>query len=95
MPHQDAQGRWISDDGLQYWDGTAWRPTWQPPPKRGGVSALPAVLIGCGFALVVVIVLAIGGVVLVNSGPFRQGFCNSWANNPQDAQTPCPLAPSR
>ena len=25
MPRQDAQGRWISDDGLQYWDGTAWR----------------------------------------------------------------------
>jgi hypothetical protein len=55
----------------------------------------PAVLIGCGFALVVVIVLVIGGVVLVNSGPFRQAFCNSWNNNPQDSQTPCPLQPSQ
>ena len=95
MPHQDAQGRWISDDGLQYWDGTAWRPVWQQPPARSGVSALPAVLIGCGFALVVVIVLVIGGVILVNSTTFRQSFCNTWNNNPQDSQTPCPLAPSQ
>jgi hypothetical protein len=95
MPHQDAQGRWISDDGLQYWDGTAWRPVWQTQPARGGVSALPAVLIGCGFALVVVIVLAIGGVILVNSSTFRQSFCNSWNSNPRDSQTPCPLAPSQ
>lgn len=26
MPSQDAQGRWISDDGRSYWDGAAWRP---------------------------------------------------------------------
>ena len=95
MPHQDAQGRWISDDGLQYWDGAAWRPMWQQPQARSAVSALPAVLIGCGFALVVVIVLVIGGVILVNSSTFRQSFCNSWNNNPQDSQTPCPLAPSQ
>ena len=94
MPRQDAQGRWISDDGSQYWDGAAWRPTGAPPARRG-VSALPAVLIGCGFALVVVIVLVIGGIVLVNSSTFRQSFCNSWNNNSQDAQTPCPLAPSQ
>lgn len=93
MPRQDPQGRWISDDGLQYWDGVAWRPIGQPP-ARGGVSALPAVLIGCGFALVVVIVLIVGGVVLVNSSTFRQSFCNSWQNNPQDSQTPCPLSTS-
>lgn len=95
MPHQDAQGRWISDDGLQYWDGTAWRPMWQPPQARSGISALPAVLIGCGFALVVVIVLAIGAVILFNSTTFRESFCNSWNNNAQDSQTPCPLAPSQ
>jgi hypothetical protein len=94
MPRQDAQGRWISDDGLQYWDGAAWRPTGQAPPRRG-ISAMPAVLIGCGFALLVVIVLAIGGVLLFNSNTFRTDFCQSWNNNPQDAQTPCPLAPSQ
>jgi hypothetical protein len=94
MPRQDAQGRWISDDGLQYWDGAAWRPIWQQQPARRGVSALPAVLIGCGFALIVVIVLTIGGVVIFNSSMFRQSFCNSWQNNPQDAQTPCPLSTS-
>jgi hypothetical protein len=94
MPRQDAQGRWISDDGLQYWDGAAWRPIWQQQPARRGISALPAVLLGCGFALIVVIVLTIGGVVIFNSSTFRQSFCNSWQNNPQDAQTPCPLSTS-
>ena len=92
MPRQDAQGRWISDDGLQYWDGTAWRPIGGAPQRRG-ISALPAVLIGCGFALVVVIILVIGGVVLFNSQDFRQSFCNGWNNNPQQ-QTPCPLQSS-
>ena len=96
MPHQDAQGRWISDDGLQYWDGAAWRPInlYAQPPARTGVSALPAVLIGCGFALIVVIVLGIGGVIIFNSSTFRQSFCNSWQNNPQDTNTPCPLSTS-
>jgi hypothetical protein len=94
MPRQHPNGTWISDDGTQYWDGATWRPIGQPPARRG-VSALPAVLIGCGFALVVVIVLVIGGVVLVNSSTFRQSFCNSWNNNPQDSQTPCPLQPSQ
>jgi len=94
MPRQDANGTWISDDGLQYWDGSVWRPIGQPAAGRG-VSALPAVLIGCGFALVVVIVLVIGGVILVNSTTFRQSICNSWNNNPQDSQTPCPLQPSQ
>lgn len=92
MPRQDQYGRWISDDGLQYWDGTAWRPTGQV--RATGVSALPAVLIGCGFALIIVIVLGIGGVVIFNSSTFRQSFCNSWANNPQDTNTPCPLSTS-
>lgn len=93
MPHQDAQGRWISDDGLQYWDGTTWRPATAQPAGAGRSSALPAILIGCGFALIVVIVLAVGGVLLFNTSTFRQDFCQSWNNNPRDAATPCPLAP--
>ena len=91
MPHQDAHGRWISDDGHLYWDGNAWRPVTAQPPARGRGMALPAILIGCGFALVVVIVLGIGGIVLVNSSEFRQGFCESWNNNQNSAATPCPL----
>ena len=95
MPRQDANGTWISDDGLQYWDGTAWRPIGRPPAQaRAGVSALPAVLVGCGFALVVVIVLVIGGILVFNGSTFRQSFCNSWQNNPQDSATPCPLQSS-
>ena len=94
MPHQDAQGRWISDDGLQYWDGSVWRPLGtQAAPRRRGI-ALPAVLIGCGFGLVVILVLVIGGIILVNNSSFQQTFCNSWQNNPQDASTPCPFHPS-
>ena len=92
MPRQDAQGRWISDDGMQYWDGAAWRPL-GVQAARGGRSALPAVLIGCGFALVVVLVLTIGAFVLAfNSADFQRSFCNGWANtNPGQA---CPFHPS-
>ncbi|HVH64346.1 MAG TPA: hypothetical protein VNA65_12180 [Candidatus Dormibacteraeota bacterium] len=91
MPRQDAYGRWISDDGLQYWDGTAWRPTGvQAAPT--GRSSLPAVLIGCGFALVVVLVLAIVGVVaLVNNADFQRGFCNGYANG--NPNLVCPFHP--
>ena len=48
-------------------------------------------LIGCGFALVVVIVLVVGGIVMVSSSSFQRGFCESWNNNPRQAQTPCPF----
>ena len=93
MPRQDAQGRWISDDGLQYWDGTAWRPVGvQAAPKRG-ISALPAVLIGCGFALVIVLVIGIGLTVFaLNSPDFQRSFCNSYVNS--DSNLTCPFHPS-
>ena len=89
MPRQDAQGRWISDDGLQYWDGSAWRPLGAQVAARKS-SALPAVLIGCGFAVVVVIVLVIGLFVLVfNSADVQRGICNGLANsNPPQS---CPF----
>lgn len=91
MPHQDAQGRWISDDGLQYWDGTAWRPIGaQAAPPRG--SALPAILIGCGVALVIVLILGILGVfALVNNADFQRGFCNGYTNG--DPNLTCPFHP--
>ncbi len=91
MPRQDAQGRWISDDGLQYWDGTAWRPTGaQAAPARG--SAVPAVLIGCGFAVVIVLVLVIGlTVFLVNNADFQRGFCNGYTSG--DPNLTCPVHP--
>jgi hypothetical protein len=92
VPRQDAQGRWISDDGLQYWDGTAWRPTGMQAPARSS-SALPAVLIGCGFALVIVLVLVIGfAVFLVNNQEFQRGFCNGYTNG--DPNVSCPFHPS-
>ena len=96
MPRQDAQGRWISDDGLQYWDGTAWRPIgMQPAPARSGISALPAVLIGCGFALVIVIVLAIGLTVFaLNSADFQRSFCNGWNGGSTDSNLACPFHPT-
>jgi hypothetical protein len=92
VPRQDAQGRWISDDGLQYWDGTAWRPIGAQAPARKS-SALPAVLIGCGFAFVVVLVLFIGFVVLVfNNADFQRNFCNGWTNS--NANIACPFHPA-
>ena len=94
MPKQDAQGRWISDDGTQYWDGTAWRPATTVAAPRGRSVALPAVLIGCGFALVIVIVLVIGGVFMVGTNTFQRDFCENWNNNPDEAATPCPFHPT-
>ena len=92
MPTQDAQGRWISDDGLQYWDGTAWRPMGTQPAKRG-ISAVPAVLIGCGFALVILLILGIGlTVFLVNNADFQRGFCNGFTSSDQNLT--CPFHPS-
>ena len=92
MPTQDAQGRWISDDGLQYWDGAAWRPLGAQPARKS--SAVPAVLIGCGFVLVVVLVVVISLTVLAfNSSEFQQAFCNGWANS-ASGNTACPLHPA-
>ena len=100
MPRQDAQGRWISDDGLFYWDGAAWRPLGgQPPvaagfpPPAQGKSAWPAILIGCGIALVLVIVLGIVGLFVVVSNPdFQRSFCNSYTSS--DPNLVCPFSPS-
>lgn len=93
MPHQDAQGRWISDDGLQYWDGNAWRPIGVYAPPRSGISALPAILIGCGFALVIVLVIVIGfTVALFNNSDMQRSFCNGYTNG--DANITCPFHPS-
>lgn len=91
MPTQDAQGRWISDDGRLYWDGTAWRPT-GAAPKRGGISAVPAVLIGCAFALIIVLILGIGGIVfVVTNADFQRGFCNGYTSSDQNLT--CPFHP--
>jgi hypothetical protein len=99
MPHQDPQGRWISDDGLLYWDGAAWRPIGgQPavgtalPPPVGGKSAWPAVLIGCGIALVVILVLGIVGIfALVSNTDFQRSFCNSYTSS--NPNLVCPFSP--
>ncbi|HZK73045.1 MAG TPA: hypothetical protein VFD88_03490 [Clostridia bacterium] len=103
MPRQDAQGRWISDDGLTYWDGAAWRPisgqppAWQGPaavaPAAKGKSPWPAILIGCGIALVVVIVLGVVGVFAVISNPaFQRAVCNGYTSS--DPNLVCPFSPS-
>jgi len=103
VPTQDAQGRWISDDGLSYWDGAAWRPlagqppAWQGPapgaPPTTGKSPWPAILIGCGIAIVVVIVLGIVGVFAVIGNPdFQRSFCNGYTSS--DPNLTCPFSPS-
>lgn len=91
MPRQDPQGRWISDDGLQYWDGTTWRPTGvQAAAPRG--SAVPAVLIGCGFiAVIAIVIVIVGVVVIVNNADFQRGFCNGYTNG--NPNLTCPFNP--
>jgi hypothetical protein len=95
MPRQDAQGRWLSDDGLQYWDGNAWRPTGVQAPASTGISALPAVLMGCGFALVILLVLGIGfAVLMANSPDMQRSFCNGWNSGNSSSNLACPFHPS-
>jgi hypothetical protein len=92
VPRQDAQGRWLSDDGLQYWDGNAWRPLGPQAPAKSR-SALPAILIGCGFVLVVLLVLFIGFIALVfNNSSFQRSFCNGWESS--NSNIACPFQPS-
>ena len=95
MPRQDSLGRWISDDGLQYWDGTAWRPlaaqVGVPPGAPARRSAVPAILIGCGVALVAALIIGILIVVaLLNSPDFKRGFCDSYTNS--NPNLVCPFA---
>jgi hypothetical protein len=100
VPRQDAQGRWISDDGLFYWDGATWRPLGvqgSPPPAPFGAPAprkravWPMVLIGCAFAAVVVIVIGIAFTVfVVSNADFQHAFCNGWANS--SSNLACPFA---
>jgi hypothetical protein len=92
VPRQDAQGRWISDDGLSYWDGTAWRPTGVQVAVQQR-SAWPAILIGCAFVAVVLVVLAVGGVVLLfSNADVQRSFCNGYVSG--DSNLTCPFHPA-
>ena len=56
-------------------------------------SPWPTILIGCGIALVVVIVLGIVGTfALISSPDFQRSFCNSYTNS--DPNLACPFHPS-
>ena len=97
MPRQDAQGRWYSDDGLYYWDGMAWRPAGAQTAGARKPSIVPPLLLGIGFAVVLVLVVGIVGLVLMFSNPeIQRSFCNGWdrgqANSTQNLS--CPFHPS-
>jgi len=56
-------------------------------------SPWPAILVGCGIALIVVIVLAIAGIFALLSSPdFQRSFCNSYTNS--NPNLTCPFHPS-
>ena len=96
MPRQDAFGRWISDDGLFYWDGNAWRPVAPQGPARRGVSVAQPLLIGAGFVVLVVVVVVVGLVVLFQNPVMQQSFCNGWSSGQEnsDNSLACPFHPS-
>jgi hypothetical protein len=63
------------------------------PPAPRGRSPLSCILIGCGLALLVVIVLGIVGFFLViNSPDFQRSFCNGFTSS--DPNQTCPFSPS-
>jgi hypothetical protein len=101
VPRQDAQGRWISDDGRSYWDGVAWRPLGvmsaagaaELPAQARAKSPWPVILIGCGIVALVVIVIGVVGVFAVISNPgFQRTVCNSYTAN--DPNLVCPFSPA-
>jgi hypothetical protein len=82
-----------------FWDGAVWRPiVSQPPvgyaqPPAPRKSALPACLIGCGIALVVVILIGVVGfLAIINNAGFQRSFCNSFTSS--DPNQICPFSPS-
>ena len=95
MPRQDAQGRWISDDGAQYWDGFAWRPLGMAAPARRGVSVAQPILIGTGFVLIVLLVLTLGMVMMFRDPDAQRSFCNGWnrGENHSTENLACPFSP--
>ena len=94
MPRQDAYGRWISDDGLFYWDGNAWRPAGMEAPARRGPSVAQPILIGAGFVLVIVLVLVIGAVIVLQDPDMQRSFCNGWSQGQNNSQNlSCPFHP--
>jgi hypothetical protein len=51
------------------------------------------VLIGCGFAVVIVLVLVIGfAIFILNNSEFQRGFCNGYTSG--DPNAVCPFHPS-
>ena len=95
MPQQDAYGRWISDDGLFYWDGAVWRLADVQAPARRGVSVAQPVLIGAGFVLVIVLVLVIGAVIVMRDPEMQRSFCNGWNSGQNSSENlACPFHPA-
>jgi hypothetical protein len=84
----------MSDDGLFYWDGKAWRPVGLQPPARRGPSVAQPILIGAGFVLVIVLVLVIGTVVVMQDPDMQRSFCNGWSEGQHNGQNlSCPFHP--
>ena len=96
MPRQDAYGRWISDDGLFYWDGTAWRPVAAQVAPRRSPSVAQPILIGAGFVLVIIVVLVIGAVIVMQDPDMQRSFCNGWSQGQNNSQRTldCPFHPA-
>jgi hypothetical protein len=63
------------------------------PPAPQGRSPWPGILIGCGIAAAMVLVLLIiGSVLMVNSPDFQRGFCRSYTKD--NPNVTCPFHPS-
>jgi hypothetical protein len=55
-------------------------------------SPWPAILIGCAFVAVVLVVLAVGGIVLMfSNADVQRSFCNGYVSG--DANLTCPFHP--
>lgn len=74
MPRQDAQGRWVSDDGRHWWDGSTWRPAPQATPAkadRAGADIPYLIGTGCALALLVLVLMAFCTTIVAQSPSFQ------------------------
>ena len=96
MPRQDAQGRWYSDDGTEYWDGVAWRPVGTQVAVTKKPSAVAPIILGVGFTVVVVLVVGVAGLVLMfSNSDIQRSFCNGWSRGQSNSteNLSCPFHP--
>jgi hypothetical protein len=72
MPRQDAQGRWISDDGNLWWTGSSWERLPAKAGSRPEGSELPYLVgAGCAILLLALVLMGVCTTIVAQSPSFQ------------------------